>query len=138
MPAARAGCAAALLGNRWFVVGGGNNKAGCPDMWSLDLTATGLGPLEWEKVSDFDATSALATEGLSVCASPAHGVLLAYGGYNGTYHNAVSVYKPVERAPTQLPGSGDELTQPLSAPPTQCAPALISATSCNAIVHLAL
>jgi hypothetical protein len=33
-----AGHAAALLGSTLYVVGGGNNAAGCADMYSLDLS----------------------------------------------------------------------------------------------------
>jgi N-acetylneuraminic acid mutarotase len=98
LPAARAGCCAALLGNRWYVFGGGNNSAGCPDMWMLDLLKLGLGSLTWEKGFDFDMRSSLASEGASVTAAPALGALVAFGGYNGTYHNAVSVFKPADAA----------------------------------------
>lgn len=35
---ALAGHAAAILGNTWFVVGGGNNTSGCADMYALDLS----------------------------------------------------------------------------------------------------
>ena len=93
-PLARAGCAASLLGNTLYIVGGGNNITGCPDMWTMDMAGLGGAPLQWELAVEFDRHNALATEGASLCSSPAHGALIAFGGYNGTYHNAVSVYKP--------------------------------------------
>ena len=42
-PSAPAGHAAALLGSTWYIVGGGNNAAGCADMYSLDLSPLGKG-----------------------------------------------------------------------------------------------
>ena len=99
LPAPRAGCCAALLGHCWYVLGGGNNTAGgCPDMWVLDLQNFGVEALEWQRVCAFDAHSALASEGGSVVAVPSAGALLAFGGYNGSYHNAISVFKPADAA----------------------------------------
>jgi hypothetical protein len=95
-PSARAGCCSALLGNRWYVLGGGNNAAGCPEMWCLDLVKLGVDALEWRQVSTFDARAPLASEGASLTAAPAYGALVAFGGYNGVFHNAVSVFKPAE------------------------------------------
>lgn len=104
-PAARAGCCAALLGHVWCVLGGGNNAAGCPDMWTLDLSFLGSGsPLPWHRVCEFDDRSALASEGGALCAAPAYGALLAFGGYNGHYHNALSVFKP---EPSDFAGVGE-------------------------------
>ena len=104
-PAARAGCSAALLGNRWYVFGGGNNTAGCPDMWVMDLLQLGHGSISWELCCTLDRQSALACEGASAVAVPAFGALVAFGGYNGTYHNVVSVFRPEE--PSFLPDSAD-------------------------------
>ena len=43
----RAGHAASILGNTWFIVGGGNNTSGCADMYALELSALGTdAPLE--------------------------------------------------------------------------------------------
>ena len=39
--APRAGHAGAVLGSKWFIVGGGNNVAGLTDMLALDLSALG-------------------------------------------------------------------------------------------------
>jgi Galactose oxidase, central domain len=98
LPAPRAGCCGALLGHRWYVFGGGNNTAGCPDMWVLNLHKLGLDSLSWEKVCTFDTRSSLASEGASVVAVPAVAALVSFGGYNGSYHNAVSVFKPAAAA----------------------------------------
>eukprot|EP00892_Ulva_mutabilis_P007657 jgi/Ulvmu1/5263/UM022_0057.1 len=97
-PSPRAGCCSALLGNRWYILGGGNNTAGCPDMYMLDLVRLGVSELEWEQVASFDRRAALACEGATLVAAPAYGALVAFGGYNGVYHNAVSAFKPSRRA----------------------------------------
>jgi hypothetical protein len=96
LPPPRAGCCSALLGNRWYIIGGGNHAAGCPDMWMLDLVPLGVGELRWVKVGDFDRRAALASEGGTVVAASAYGGLVSFGGYNGVYHNVVSAFKPAE------------------------------------------
>ena len=46
------GHAAALLGDRLYVVGGGNNSAGCADLCCLDLSGLAAGrPLRWSAVT---------------------------------------------------------------------------------------
>jgi hypothetical protein len=97
---AAAGAAAAASLCRRYILGGGNNAAGCPDMWMLDLLRLGVDALQWECVCSFDGRSALASEGVSVVAAPAHGGLVAFGGYNGAHHNAVSVFRPSDAAPS--------------------------------------
>lgn len=104
-PSPRAGCCSALLGNRWYILGGGNNAAGCPDMWVLDLVKLGVDALQWQRVSTFDVRASLSSEGASLVAAPAYGALVAFGGYNGVFHNTVSVFKPAE--PTQQVTNGD-------------------------------
>lgn len=104
-PAPRAGCSAALLDDYWYVFGGGNNSAGCPDMWRLGLHRLGTDSLQWEQICTFDMRSSLASEGASAVAVPALGALVAFGGYNGTYHNAVSVFKPAQVTPVSQAGS---------------------------------
>jgi hypothetical protein len=103
-PSARAGCCSALLGNRWYVLGGGNNAAGCPELWCLDLVKLGVDVLEWRQVSKFDPRAALSSEGASLVAAPAYGALVAFGGYNGVFHNTVSVFKPVELSAKESDG----------------------------------
>lgn len=94
LPPARAGHAAALLGTTWYVIGGGNNAAGCADMYSIDLSPLGTGPLEWILIGNTPPASAIASEGLSLLSVPMAGCLVSFGGYNGKYHNAVHVYRP--------------------------------------------
>ncbi|KAK9821109.1 hypothetical protein WJX81_006949 [Elliptochloris bilobata] len=93
-PSPRAGHAGALLGDTWYVAGGGNNASGCTDMLALDLGGLGAAPLAWAPVTTAEPRSAIASEGLSLLAAPAAGALVAFGGYNGRYHNTVQVFRP--------------------------------------------
>jgi hypothetical protein len=70
-------------------------------MWVLDLVGLEAGDLEWQRVSTFDVRAPLSSEGASLIAAPAYGALIAFGGYNGVFHNAVSAFKPSE--PSALP-----------------------------------
>lgn len=128
LPAPRAGCCAALLGQRWYVFGGGNNAAGCPDMWSLDLSNLGVDSLSWEQVCTFDARSSLASEGASVIAAPALGALVAFGGYNGAYHNAVSAFKPSKVSAPRSPAANGHARR--------CADQLCACRLCRCPSHL--
>ncbi|RMZ56230.1 hypothetical protein APUTEX25_002420 [Auxenochlorella protothecoides] len=95
VPPPRAGHAAAVLGSTWYIVGGGNNAAGCADMYALDLGVLGRGePLVWTLVGNTPPSSAIASEGLSLLSVPMAGCLVSFGGYNGKYHNSVHVYRP--------------------------------------------
>ena len=38
--------------------------------------------------------TAIVSEGLTLCALRQAGVLLAFGGYNGRYHNTVQALRP--------------------------------------------
>lgn len=93
-PPPRAGHAGALLGTTWYIVGGGNNAAGCADMYSLDVSPLGNGALEWVLVGNTPPASAIASEGLSLLSVSMAGCLVSFGGYNGKYHNAIHVYRP--------------------------------------------
>ena len=53
-------------------------------------------PLKWSVVSQQDARSAVVSEGLTVEAVPSAKCLLAFGGYNGRYQNALQVFKAGE------------------------------------------
>lgn len=54
-----------MLGSTWYIVGGGNNAAGCADMYVLDLGVLGRGePLVWTLVGNTPPSSAIASEGL--------------------------------------------------------------------------
>uniref|UniRef100_A0A061SA78 Acyl--binding domain-containing protein 4-like n=1 Tax=Tetraselmis sp. GSL018 TaxID=582737 RepID=A0A061SA78_9CHLO len=94
-PSPRAGHAAAMLGNMWYIAGGGNNTTGCRDMVALDVSELGVGTVKWSFVTKIsDKRSPIVTEGLSLTAVPEEGAIVAFGGYNGKYHNAVHVFKP--------------------------------------------
>lgn len=94
VPPPRAGHAGSILGNTWFIVGGGNNTSGCADMYALDLSPLGSGPVQWTLVGNTPVESAIASEGLSLLPVPMAGCMISFGGYNGRYHNAVHVYRP--------------------------------------------
>ena len=77
--------------------GGGNNSAGCADLMALDLGGMAKGtPLAWSAVAKAEPRSAIASEGLSLTAVRSAGALLAFGGYNGKYHNSAQVFRPGE------------------------------------------
>lgn len=155
-PSPRAGHSSAVLGDRWYIIGGGNNASGCTDMAYLDLTQMNLWPplfedpeegdssqgpdledveyeLSWTIVGTVPEKSYIASEGMSLAAIEEAGVLVAFGGYNGQYTNAVSLYRPKRDPPpiTQLsfgseisglentnegtPGSGENRVEALQA-----------------------
>ena len=96
------GHAGDVIGDIWYIVGGGNNTSGCTDMVALDLiplTSSGSAepteePLTWSEVSQAEARSAIVSEGLTVDAIPYARCLLSFGGYNGKYQSALQIYKP--------------------------------------------
>ncbi len=60
-----AGHAAALLSDALYIVGGGNNSAGCADLMCLDLGGLATGqPLAWSSVAKAEPRSAIASEGM--------------------------------------------------------------------------
>ena len=78
-----------------YIAGGGNNSAGCADLVALDLAGLGRGgALTWRQVATMSQRSPIASEGLSLTPAERAGALVAFGGYNGKYHNAVQVYRP--------------------------------------------
>jgi hypothetical protein len=67
------GHAAALLSEALYVVGGGNNSAGCADLVCLDLSGLATGqPLAWSTVASAEPRSAIASEGALLTAAPLH------------------------------------------------------------------
>lgn len=98
-----AGHAGAVLGDTWYIAGGGNNTSGCTDMLALDLSplagdSPSDEPLTWSTVSHADARSAIVSEGMTVQAVASAKCLLAFGGYNGKYQNALQVFKAGEQS----------------------------------------
>lgn len=94
------GHAADVLDGCWYIAGGGNNASGCTDLIALDLSPLGSGaphlntPLRWHTITEAPLRDPVASEGLSLLAAPSGGCLVAFGGYNGKYHNAVSLFRP--------------------------------------------
>jgi acyl-CoA-binding protein len=91
-PGARAGHAGARLGEAWFVLGGGDHVRGCRDVLAADLSEVPAGRVVWSRVSTVPVRSPLSSEGGSLTAVPSLGALLAFGGYNGRCHDALSLY----------------------------------------------
>ena len=93
------GHAGDVIGDVWYITGGGNNTSGCTDTVALDLTALANPdeaeePLTWSQVSQAEPRSAIVSEGLTVEAIPYAKCLLSFGGYNGKYQSALQIFKP--------------------------------------------
>ncbi|KAF5729456.1 acyl-CoA-binding domain-containing protein 4 isoform X3 [Tripterygium wilfordii] len=86
----RAGHAGIAIDDNWYIVGGGDNKHGCPETLVLNTTKLVLSMLTRVKERD-----PLASEGLSVCSALIDGErhLVAFGGYNGKYNSEVFVMR---------------------------------------------
>ncbi|KAG2729734.1 hypothetical protein I3760_01G263400 [Carya illinoinensis] len=91
---ARAGHAGINIDENWYIVGGGDNKSGCPETLVLNMSK-----LVWSALTTVKPRDPLASEGLSVCLALVDGekYLVAFGGYNGKYSNEVYVMKPKPR-----------------------------------------
>lgn len=87
----RAGHAAIAIDEKWYLVGGGDNRSGSPETLVLNMSKLVLSVLTSVKGRD-----PLASEGLSVSSTVIHDkkILVAFGGYNGKYNNEVFVMKP--------------------------------------------
>lgn len=132
-PSPRAGHSAAVLRNHWYIVGGGNNASGCTDMAYLDLSQLNVWPLSmedttegsseqgpdldeveyelsWTIVGTIPERSYLASEGMSLASMDEAGILVAFGGYNGRYSNAVSLFRPKEDPPPMTLSAGSEIS----------------------------
>ncbi|ESW16246.1 hypothetical protein PHAVU_007G140800 [Phaseolus vulgaris] len=90
----RAGHAGVTIDESWFIVGGGDNRNGCPETLVLDMSK-----LVWSVLTAVKQKDPLSSEGLSVCSARVDGekYLLAFGGYNGRYSNEVFVMRPKEK-----------------------------------------
>ncbi|XP_062156918.1 acyl-CoA-binding domain-containing protein 4 [Alnus glutinosa] len=88
---ARAGHSGISIDENWYIVGGGDNKSGCPETLVLNMSK-----LVWSVLTSVKQRDPLASEGLSVCSALIDGekFLVAFGGYNGKYSNEVFVMKP--------------------------------------------
>lgn len=111
-PSPRAGHAAAALGRFWYVVGGGNNTTGCTDVYALDLAEVPRGRAAWTKLGLLPDRSPITSEGMSLVPISALTGLLAFGGYNGRYQNALHLYVSVaDTEPQEQQRSGPETEQ---------------------------
>ncbi|GMH36106.1 hypothetical protein BSKO_03974 [Bryopsis sp. KO-2023] len=138
LPSPRAGHSASLLGTHWYVVGGGNNSAGCTDMAFLDVLPVAdkrwLGEervegverevqLSWTIVGTIPERSYIASEGMSLVTVASANVLVSFGGYNGKYSNALSLFRPHgnmdgrNKASPQTPPKEDEVNSSRSPQP---------------------
>lgn len=93
------GHAGDVVGDTWFLAGGGNNTSGCTDTVALDLSPLATSdqedePLTWSTVSQAAPRSAIVSEGLIVEAIPYARCLLSFGGYNGRYQSTLQIFKP--------------------------------------------
>ncbi|XP_015876662.2 acyl-CoA-binding domain-containing protein 6 [Ziziphus jujuba] len=87
----RAGHAGITIDENWYIVGGGDNRNGCPETLVLNMSK-----LVWSVLTNVKQRDPLASEGLSVCSVVIGGqkYLVAFGGYNGKYSNEVFVLRP--------------------------------------------
>ncbi|KAJ4829842.1 hypothetical protein Tsubulata_016555 [Turnera subulata] len=86
----RAGHAAVTIDENWYIVGGGDNRNGCPETVVLNMSK-----LAWSALASVKERDPLASEGLSVSSEIIDGEnhLVAFGGYNGRYNNEVFVMR---------------------------------------------
>ncbi|EOA22209.1 hypothetical protein CARUB_v10002793mg [Capsella rubella] len=94
-PTQRAGHAGVTIGENWYIVGGGDNKTGASETVVLNMST-----LAWSVVTSVQGRVPLASEGLSLVLSSYSGedVIVAFGGYNGSYNNEVNVFKPSHKS----------------------------------------
>lgn len=87
----RAGHAGVSIDEKWFIVGGGDNKSGALETLVLDMSTLVLSVLTSVQKKD-----PLASEGLTISSALVDGeqFLIAFGGYNGNYNNEVFAMKP--------------------------------------------
>nr|XP_043630746.1 acyl-CoA-binding domain-containing protein 6-like [Erigeron canadensis] len=87
----RAGHGGVCIDDKWFIVGGGDNKSGALETLVLDMSTLVLSVL-----TNVERKDPLASEGLTISSALVDGeqFLVAFGGYNGNYNNEVYVMKP--------------------------------------------
>ncbi|KAD5961927.1 hypothetical protein R6Q59_014532 [Mikania micrantha] len=87
----RAGHAGVSIDEKWFIVGGGDNRNGSSETLVMDMPK-----LVFSILTNVKGRDPLASEGLSVSSALIDGepFLVAFGGYNGKYSNEVVVMRP--------------------------------------------
>ncbi|XP_031502217.1 acyl-CoA-binding domain-containing protein 4 [Nymphaea colorata] len=95
---ARAGHAGAVIGENWYIAGGGDNKSGARGTLVLSLSK-----LVWSVLTDVEEQHPVASEGLTLTSFSSEGekLLVAFGGYNGKYNNEVFILKPTLKSASQ-------------------------------------
>ncbi|CAN6477028.1 unnamed protein product [Victoria cruziana] len=95
---ARGGHAGAVIGENWYIVGGGDNKSGARDTLVLSLSK-----FVWSVLTDVKEQHPVASEGLTLTSFLSEGekFLVAFGGYNGKYNNEVLILKPTLKSASQ-------------------------------------
>ncbi|KAL0557241.1 hypothetical protein IC582_005765 [Cucumis melo] len=90
----RAGHAGITIDENWYIVGGGDNKNGCPETIVLNMSK-----LSWLALTSVKQREPLASEGISISLATIdqEKYLVAFGGYNGKYNNEVFVMRPKPR-----------------------------------------
>ena len=86
-PVPRAYAAGAVVGDAWYITGGGGADGGRRDTVALRVSAV-EGELEWTSAAEVDAGSSLAAEGAGIVAVGGGAALLAFGGYDGARYSA--------------------------------------------------
>lgn len=86
-PVPRAGAAGAVIGETWFVAGGGGADGGRRDTVALRVDPAS-GELEWAAAAEVEAGSTLASEGAGVVSVGGGAALFAFGGYDGAKYSA--------------------------------------------------
>ncbi|TVU27646.1 hypothetical protein EJB05_19142 [Eragrostis curvula] len=94
----RSGHAGTMIGENWYIVGGGDNASG-----STDTIVMNASKFVWSVVTSVSARDPLACEGLTLCSATVDGenFLIAFGGYNGKYNNEIFISKVKPRNPVQ-------------------------------------
>ncbi|KAG7032963.1 Acyl-CoA-binding domain-containing protein 4 [Cucurbita argyrosperma subsp. argyrosperma] len=90
----RAGHAGITIDENWYIVGGGDNKNGCPETMVLNMSK-----LSWLALTSVKQREPLASEGISISLATIdqEKYLVAFGGYNGRYNNEVFIMRPKPR-----------------------------------------
>ncbi|XP_022939657.1 acyl-CoA-binding domain-containing protein 4-like isoform X1 [Cucurbita moschata] len=90
----RAGHAGITIDENWYIVGGGDNKNGCPETIVLNMSK-----LSWLALTSVKQREPLASEGISISLATidVDKYLVAFGGYNGKYNNEVFIMRPKPR-----------------------------------------
>ena len=86
-PVPRAYAAGAVVGDAWYITGGGGADGGRRDTVALRVSAVD-GELEWTSAAEVNAGSSLAAEGAGIVAVGGGAALLAFGGYDGARYSA--------------------------------------------------